>query len=97
MDKTNIGSITLIFYYSTLKESVGCVDEHMKHCFTPTQRKVFNHVVAGARQFLIELCVPGPIQEGKSCFPIFSLLLNIENSFLTRISYLRNLLGLLKK
>ncbi|KFM71088.1 hypothetical protein X975_10055, partial [Stegodyphus mimosarum] len=48
---------------STLKESVWCVDEHMKHCFTPTQRKVFNHVVAGARQFLLELCVPGPIQE----------------------------------
>ncbi|XP_035222830.1 uncharacterized protein LOC118195599 [Stegodyphus dumicola] len=48
---------------STLKESVWCVDEHMKHCFTPTQRKVFNHVVAGARQFLLELCVPGPIQD----------------------------------
>lgn len=53
----------LLAVCSTLKESVGCVDEHMKHCFTATQRKVFNHVVAGARQFLIELCVPGPIQE----------------------------------
>lgn len=46
-----------------LKESVLCVDEHMKHCFSATQRKVFNHVVAGARQFLAELCVSGPIQE----------------------------------
>lgn len=51
--------------YSTLKESVGCVDDHMNYCFTATQRKVFNHVVAGARQFLIELCVPGQMQEGK--------------------------------
>ncbi|XP_015910368.2 uncharacterized protein [Parasteatoda tepidariorum] len=47
----------------TLKDSVSCVDDHMKHCFTPTQRQVFNHVVAGARQFLLELCVPGSIQD----------------------------------
>lgn len=47
-----------------MKKSMSCVDNHMKHCFTPTQRKVFNHVVAGARQVLLELCVPGPIQEG---------------------------------
>lgn len=48
-----------------MKESMSCVDNHMKHCFTPTQRKVFNHVVAGARQVLLELCVPGVIQEGE--------------------------------
>ncbi|XP_054724637.1 uncharacterized protein LOC129234629 [Uloborus diversus] len=53
----------LLAVCSTLKESVSCVDEHMKHCFSPTQRKVFNHVVAGARQFLLELCVSGPMQE----------------------------------
>ncbi|GFR03961.1 uncharacterized protein TNCT_161401 [Trichonephila clavata] len=47
----------------TLKESLWCVDVHMKHCFTLTQRKVFNHVVQGAKQFLRDLCVPGPIQE----------------------------------
>ncbi|GFX12385.1 transposable element Tc3 transposase [Trichonephila clavipes] len=47
----------------TLKESLWCVDVHMKHCFTSTQRKVFNHVVQGAKQFLCDLCVPGPIQE----------------------------------
>ncbi|GFT57152.1 uncharacterized protein NPIL_427791 [Nephila pilipes] len=47
----------------SLKNSVSCVDEHMKLCFNPTQRKVFNHVVSGARQVLAELCVPGPIQE----------------------------------
>ncbi|GBO40318.1 hypothetical protein AVEN_273272-1 [Araneus ventricosus] len=47
----------------TLKESFLCVDEHMRNCFTSTQRKVFNQVVAGARQFLLELCVPGTIQE----------------------------------
>ncbi|XP_035225505.1 uncharacterized protein LOC118198024, partial [Stegodyphus dumicola] len=61
----------------TLKDSVSCVDEHMKQCFTPTQRKVFNHVVAGARQFLVELCVTGPIQEvyliHASCFKNISL------------------------
>ncbi|KFM82627.1 hypothetical protein X975_23450, partial [Stegodyphus mimosarum] len=49
----------LLAVCSRLKESVLCVDEHMKHCFTATQRKVFNHVVAGARQFLLELCVRG--------------------------------------
>ncbi|XP_054712963.1 uncharacterized protein LOC129222474 [Uloborus diversus] len=46
-----------------LKKSVLCVDEHMKSCFTATQRKVFNQVVAGARQFLLELCVSGKIQD----------------------------------
>ncbi|XP_035229949.1 uncharacterized protein LOC118201895 isoform X2 [Stegodyphus dumicola] len=56
--------LELLAVCSQLKESVWCVDEHMKHCFTSTQRKVFNHVVAGARQFLLELCVPGLIQEG---------------------------------
>ncbi|XP_015930130.1 uncharacterized protein [Parasteatoda tepidariorum] len=57
---------------SSLKESVQCVDEHMNLCFTPTQRKVFNHVVSGARQVLTDLCVPGTIQEAylahASCF-----------------------------
>lgn len=48
-----------------MKDSVVCVDEHMNLCFNPTQRKVFNHVVAGARQVLKALCVPGPIQEGR--------------------------------
>ncbi|GFT55769.1 uncharacterized protein NPIL_174841 [Nephila pilipes] len=48
---------------SKLKDSVSCVDQHMRNCFSPTQTKVFNHVVAGARQFLLELCVTGPIQE----------------------------------
>ncbi|GFS85834.1 uncharacterized protein NPIL_346431 [Nephila pilipes] len=61
----------------TLKESVWCVDNHMKHCFTSTQRKVFNHVVQGARKFLLELCVPGPIQETylkhASCYKNVSL------------------------
>ncbi|KFM58439.1 hypothetical protein X975_09348, partial [Stegodyphus mimosarum] len=46
-----------------MKESVLCIDDHMKHCFSPTQRQVFNQVVAGARQVLLELCVPGAIQE----------------------------------
>ncbi|KFM66355.1 hypothetical protein X975_17098, partial [Stegodyphus mimosarum] len=50
--------LELLAVCSQLKESVWCVDEHMKHCFTSTQRKVFNHVVAGARQFLLELCIP---------------------------------------
>ncbi|XP_054708756.1 uncharacterized protein LOC129218495 [Uloborus diversus] len=49
----------------------------MKYCFTATQRKVFNHVVAGARQFLAELCVPGTIQEAyllyAPCFKNISL------------------------
>ncbi|KAG8201082.1 hypothetical protein JTE90_028753 [Oedothorax gibbosus] len=48
---------------SSMKDSVICVDEHMNLCFNPTQRKVFNHVVAGARQVLKALCVPGAIQE----------------------------------
>ncbi|CAL1268378.1 unnamed protein product [Larinioides sclopetarius] len=47
----------------TLKESIWCVDDHMKNCFTAMQKKVFNHVVQGARQFLLELCLPGSIQE----------------------------------
>ncbi|KAF8791032.1 hypothetical protein HNY73_005964 [Argiope bruennichi] len=55
--------LQLLAVCSTLKDSVFCVDEHMKLCFNPTQRKVFNHVVSGARQVLAELCVPGPIQE----------------------------------
>ncbi|GFW81410.1 uncharacterized protein TNCV_377581 [Trichonephila clavipes] len=67
----------LLTLCSTLKESVSCVDDHMKLCFTPTQRKVFNHVVAGARQVLLELCVPGPIQEAylkhAPCFKNVSL------------------------
>ncbi|CAL1288367.1 unnamed protein product [Larinioides sclopetarius] len=53
----------LLALCSKLKESVICVDEHMKNCFNPTQTKVFNQVVAGARQFLVELCVAGPTQE----------------------------------
>ncbi|XP_054717004.1 uncharacterized protein LOC129226426 [Uloborus diversus] len=53
----------LLAVCSKLQESVLCVDEHMKNCFSVTQRKVFNHLVAGARQFLLELCVSGPIQE----------------------------------
>ncbi|GFR30479.1 uncharacterized protein TNCT_658861 [Trichonephila clavata] len=53
----------LLHVCKTLKESIVCVDEHMRNCFTPTQRQVFNQVVAGARQFLLELCVPGHIQE----------------------------------
>ncbi|GBN59920.1 hypothetical protein AVEN_234687-1 [Araneus ventricosus] len=53
----------LLHVCKTLKESFLCVDEHMRNCFTSTQRKVFNQVVAGARQFLLELCVPGTIQE----------------------------------
>ncbi|GFY54794.1 uncharacterized protein TNIN_67821 [Trichonephila inaurata madagascariensis] len=61
----------------TLKESLWCVDVHMKHCFTSTQRKVFNHVVQGAKQFLRDLCVPGPIQETylkhASCYKNISL------------------------
>nr|XP_042903436.1 uncharacterized protein LOC107439451 [Parasteatoda tepidariorum] len=67
----------LLALCSTLKDSVLCVDEHMKHCFSPTQRKVFNHVVAGARQVLLELCVPGPIQDAylrhAPCFKNVSL------------------------
>ncbi|XP_054713522.1 uncharacterized protein LOC129222984 [Uloborus diversus] len=67
----------LLTLCGTLKESVSCVDNHMKHCFNPTQRKVFNSVVAGARQVLLELCVPGPIQEAylryASCFKNVSL------------------------
>ncbi|KAG8185335.1 hypothetical protein JTE90_008238 [Oedothorax gibbosus] len=62
---------------SKLQSSVGCVDEHMKNCFSPTQTKVFNQVVAGARQFLLELCVEGPIQETylkhSSCYKNVSL------------------------
>ena len=58
----------ILLLYSKLKDSVLCVDEHMQNCFTATQRKVFNHVVAGARQFLAELCVSGPIQEGRSIY-----------------------------
>ncbi|GFS28992.1 uncharacterized protein NPIL_105611 [Nephila pilipes] len=53
----------LLHVCKTLKESIMCVDEHMRNCFTSTQRQVFNQVVAGARQFLLELCVPGHIQE----------------------------------
>ncbi|XP_015911995.1 uncharacterized protein [Parasteatoda tepidariorum] len=60
-----------------LKDSVGCVDNHMKHCFSPTQTKVFNSLVSGARQFLSELCVIGPIQEAylkhAPCFQNVSL------------------------
>ncbi|KAF8796605.1 hypothetical protein HNY73_000961 [Argiope bruennichi] len=46
-----------------LKETVSCVDDHMKHCFSSTQRKFFNDVVEGARQFLKDLCIAGSIQE----------------------------------
>ncbi|GFU25508.1 transposable element Tcb2 transposase [Trichonephila clavipes] len=53
----------LLALCTKLKDSVSCVDEHMTKCFSPTQTKVFNHVVAGARQFLSELCLAGPIQE----------------------------------
>lgn len=56
---------SILSIFRTLKDSVNCVDDHMSLCFTPTQRKVFNHVVSGARQVLSELCVPGSIQEGK--------------------------------
>ncbi|KAG8193162.1 hypothetical protein JTE90_006990 [Oedothorax gibbosus] len=79
----------LLSLCSTLKESVSCVDEHMRHCFTPTQRKVFNHVVAGARQVLSELCVPGPIQEAylkhAPCFKNVSL---AENKCAPKYRYL---------
>lgn len=47
----------------SLKTLEVCVDEHTRHCFTTTQRKVFNHVVSGAREFLKELCVPGKTQD----------------------------------
>ncbi|XP_067123777.1 uncharacterized protein [Centruroides vittatus] len=60
-----------------LQESVLCVDDHMKLCFTPVQRKVFNQVVAGARQVIEELCVDGPIQQSylrhALCFKNISL------------------------
>ncbi|XP_022251623.1 uncharacterized protein LOC106467728 isoform X1 [Limulus polyphemus] len=46
-----------------LRESVRCFDSHKERCFTQTQQKVFNHVLAGARQFIAELCIPGRVQE----------------------------------
>lgn len=51
--------------FSSVKDLVACVDEHMDLCFSPAQRQVFNQVVAGARQVLKVLCIPGPDQEGK--------------------------------
>ncbi|XP_023240418.1 uncharacterized protein LOC111638878, partial [Centruroides sculpturatus] len=61
-----------------LQESVLCVDDHMKLCFTPVQRKVFNQVVAGARQVIEELCVDGPIQQCKDVF-FLSFLYKVEH------------------
>ncbi|XP_076360443.1 uncharacterized protein LOC143252342 isoform X1 [Tachypleus tridentatus] len=45
-----------------LQKSVRCVDDHKKRCFSDTQRRVFNQVVAGARQFITELCVSSEVQ-----------------------------------
>ncbi|XP_022251438.1 uncharacterized protein LOC106467534 isoform X1 [Limulus polyphemus] len=46
-----------------LIRSVKCFDSHKERCFTHTQQKVFNHVLAGARQFIEELCVSGGVQQ----------------------------------
>ncbi|XP_022238797.1 uncharacterized protein LOC111085280 isoform X1 [Limulus polyphemus] len=46
-----------------LEKSVRCVDDHKKRCFSDTQRRVFNQVVAGARQFIKELCVSSEVQK----------------------------------
>ncbi|XP_023242207.1 uncharacterized protein LOC111640427 [Centruroides sculpturatus] len=53
----------LVKVCSDMQESISCVDEYIKRCFTATQAQVFNHVVAEARQVKDDLCVPGPIQE----------------------------------
>ncbi|XP_035215483.1 uncharacterized protein LOC118189057 isoform X2 [Stegodyphus dumicola] len=77
---------------STMKESVLCIDDHMKHCFSPTQRQVFNQVVAGARQVLLELCVPGAIQEAYLKYaPCFKNVSQAENKCAPKYRYLMEL------
>ncbi|XP_064460435.1 uncharacterized protein LOC135370596 [Ornithodoros turicata] len=46
-----------------LKQVVYCVDEHTAKCFEETLQRVFNQVVAGAKEIIAEVCIPGPTQD----------------------------------
>ncbi|KAH7957102.1 hypothetical protein HPB52_015291 [Rhipicephalus sanguineus] len=46
-----------------LKRVVDCVDEHTAQCFDATLQRLFNQVVAGAKETIAEVCLPGDTQE----------------------------------
>lgn len=47
----------------TLKRVVDCVDEHTAQCFDAALQRLFNQVVAGAKETIAEVCLPGTTQE----------------------------------
>ncbi|KAH7960693.1 hypothetical protein HPB49_022349 [Dermacentor silvarum] len=47
-----------------LKRVVDCVDEHTAQCFDATLQRLFNQVVAGAKETIAEVCLPGDTQDG---------------------------------
>ena len=49
-----------------LQDGVKCADDHMRRCVSPSQWQLFEEVVTGTREVLVKLCVPGPVQRGKS-------------------------------
>ncbi|XP_077534252.1 uncharacterized protein LOC144146159 [Haemaphysalis longicornis] len=46
-----------------LKRVVDCVDEHTAQCFDATLKLLFNQVVAGAKETIAEVCLPGDTQD----------------------------------
>ncbi|XP_075541391.1 uncharacterized protein LOC142575710 isoform X1 [Dermacentor variabilis] len=46
-----------------LKRVVDCVDEHTAQCFDATLQRLFNQVVAGAKETIAEVCLPGDTQD----------------------------------
>lgn len=50
----------------TLKRVVDCVDEHTAQCFDAALQRLFNQVVAGAKETIAEVCLPGTTQEGET-------------------------------
>ncbi|XP_077560794.1 uncharacterized protein LOC144175611 [Haemaphysalis longicornis] len=49
--------------YRKLKRVVDCVDEHTAQCFETTLQRLFNQVVAGAKETIAEVCLPGDTQD----------------------------------
>ncbi|XP_077560792.1 uncharacterized protein LOC144175609 [Haemaphysalis longicornis] len=55
-----------------LKRVVDCVDEHTAQCFETTLQRLFNQVVAGAKETIAEVCLPGDTQDGEPATPLTS-------------------------
>ncbi|KAG0427904.1 hypothetical protein HPB47_025079 [Ixodes persulcatus] len=46
-----------------LKRVVDCVDKHTAQCFDAALQRLFNQVVAGAKETIAEVCLPGDTQD----------------------------------